>query len=168
MTIKKLSLNAILASLLFVVYLTFSQILYLEFLTFSIILISLNVPRKDAILIVVTFVILVWLVYGINLWSLMYLIIYPGFAFLISVSKKIIKKSEYYVAITGFTFALLAGNLIDLPFILFSKELTLIYLVLGFKTTLVQAVICFTTILIIYQKFESLFISLLKKGKIYE
>jgi len=167
MSIKRLCANAMLACLLFSVYFMFSQILYLEFVTFTIILFCLNIPKWDSIWIITTFVLLIWLVYGISMWSFMYIIIYPLFALLLKLFKKLLSKSIYYVAIFAFIMALLVGNLIDLPMLLFSKAITIAYIIIGFKTTLIQGGIAFVLILLVYEPLSLQFNKLVEKGDIY-
>jgi hypothetical protein len=168
MSVKRITTNAILSALLFTIYLVFSQILYLEFVTFTIVLYALNLPRKDAVAVVSTFVILVWAVYGVSPWSLMYLVVYGGFAWLLSIMAKWLNSNDYRVAGAGFVVALLAGNLIDLPMLLISKEVTIAYIVLGLKTTLVQGTIAFSALLLMYRLIQKNLVYLIKKGNIYE
>ncbi len=167
MSIKRLCANAVLAALLFAVFFMFSQILYLEFVTLTIILLALNIPKYNSIWIVTTFVVLVWLVYGLSLWSFMYIIIYPGFTLLLKALKPLLSKSVYFIAIFGFLMALLAGNLIDLPFLLFSKEITLFYVLMGFRTTLIQGGIAFLAVLFLYEPLAASLQKILNKGDIY-
>lgn len=161
-------MNALLASMLFAIYLVFSQVLYLEFVTFTIILISLCIPKWDNVWIVVTFVILVWLTYGISIWSIMYLIIYPGFALLLNLLKGILTKNIYHIAIAAAIMGFLAGNLIDLPLLLFAKEIVIAYWLIGLKTTLIQGVIAFITVLLLYEPMAKNLKKLILKGTIYD
>lgn len=168
MSVKRITTNAILSALLFTVYLLFSQILYVEFVTFTVVLYALNLPRKDAVAVVATFVVLVWAVYGVSPWSIMYLFVYGGFTWLLSLMRNWLDHNEYRVAVAGFIVALLAGNLIDLPMLLISKEVTIAYIVLGLKTTLVQGTIAFTVLLLMYRVVQKNLVYLIKKGKVYE
>ena len=168
MSIKRISLCAILAALLFVIYMSFSQILYLEFVTFTIVLFALNIPKWDNVWIVCVFVCLIWLVYGIGPWSLMYMIVYPGFTIILSLLKPLIKKHIYLIALLAFIIGLLAGNLIDLPFLLISKEVTVVYILMGIKTTIIQGLIAFITVLLIYQPLANNLEKLIENGRIYE
>ncbi|MFV0498466.1 MAG: hypothetical protein ACK5NF_00280 [Bacilli bacterium] len=150
MKIKSMSLNAMLSAMLFTIYFIFSQILYLEFVCFTIIILSMTLPKFHSVIVSVIFVFLVWLSYGIGVWTIMYIIIYPGFAFMLSLIKDQIKNKLSLVATCGFIMALLVGNLIDLPMLLFSKEITIMYVILGLKTTLIQATICCVSLILFY------------------
>jgi len=168
MSIKKICANALLASLLFALYFIFSQILYLEFVTFTVILFALNLPRWNALWIVMTFVMLVWLSYGIATWSLMYIVIYPTFVIILKLLKKQLTGKLYLTAAFAFMMGLLVGNMVDLPFLLFSKEVTLMYIIMGFQTTLIQGGIAFLGILLLYEPLAKQLSKLIEKGKIYE
>ena len=168
MNIKRLCTNAILASMLFAIYFIFSQILYLEFVTFTVILLSLNLPKWNSLWIVITFVLLVWLSYGIATWSLMYIIIYPGFVLILRLLSKQLKDRLYLIATFAFFMGFLVGNLIDLPFLLFSKEVTIMYVIVGFQTTLIQGGIAFLSILLLYEPIAKQLNRLIEKGDIYE
>jgi len=97
----------------------------------------------------------------------MYIIIYPLFALLLKLFKKLLSKSTYYVAIFAFIMALLVGNLIDLPMLLFSKAVTIAYIIIGFKTTLIQGGTAFVLILMVYEPLSLQFNKLIEKGDIY-
>jgi len=167
MSIKGITANAMLAGMLFAVYFCFSQILYLEFVTFTVILLALTLPKYNSLWVVITFVLLVWLVYGISLWSVMYIFIYPLFTIVLKLLSPILRKSIYYVAGIAFIMGLLVGNLVDLPFLLFSKEVTMMYVIIGFKTTLVQGVIASISVLIMYEPLAKQLSRILQKGAIY-
>ena len=167
MSVKKLCANAMLAALLFTVYFLFSQILYLEFVTFTVIVYAMNLPKLNSLWVVIGFVSLVWLIYGIGIWSIMYMIIYPLFVIIIRLLRRLLSKSLYFIAIFAFFMGLFIGNLIDLPFLLFSPALTMAYLLIGFKTTLVQGGIAFLVILLLYEPLTVQFNKLIEKGEIY-
>ena len=168
MSIKRICTNAILASMLFAIYFIFSQILYLEFVTFTVILLALNLPKWNSLWIVITFVFLVWLVYGIATWSLMYIVIYPGFTLILLLLRKQLSGRIYLTAIFAFFMGLLIGNLVDLPFLLLSKEVTLMYVIIGFQTTLIQGAIAFMSILLLYEPLAKQLRKLIEKGEVYE
>ena len=156
-----------LAALLFGVYALFSNVLYLEFVTITIILYAINIPKWDSLIIVSVFVLLIWLCYGISPWSAMYMVIYPLFALVLKLLSKQLKKSIYLIAFFAFFMALCAGNLIDLPFLLLSREVTIMYFLIGIKTTLVQGGLAFIEVLILYEPLSQQFIKLIEKGDIY-
>lgn len=167
MNVKTICINSMLGALLFAIYFTFSQILYLEFVTFTIILFAMCLPKYNSVIVTVIFVFLVWFAYGIGTWSMMYMIIYPGFSYLFCLSRKRIKNNLWLLASCGFIMGLLAGNLVDLPFLLIAKEITPIYILLGLQTTLTQAAIAAISIIILYEPLSNVLTNLLESKNIY-
>ena len=97
----------------------------------------------------------------------MYMIIYPSFVLLIKAGKKILVRNIYLTAIFAFIMGLLVGNLVDLPFLLFSKEVTMAYIIIGFQTTLAQGCVAFLSVLLLYEPLACLLNKLIEKGEVY-
>lgn len=167
MKVKTLTVNAMLGALLFAIYFTFSQILYLEFVTFTIILFAMCTPRYNSVMITVIFVFLVWFAYGIGIWSLMYMIIYPGFALLFCLLRKVLKNNLWLLAFSAFMMGLLAGNLIDLPVLLMAKEITPFYILLGLQTTITQGAVAAIAIIILYEPLSSSLERIINSNQVY-
>lgn len=54
---------------------------------------------------------------------------------------RVLIKSHVAQILICFLFSFLLGQLVDLPFLLFSDKVTMLYLLLGLKTSLIQGVI---------------------------
>ncbi len=139
MKARKLTRIAIMACIEQVVFGSFSEILYLECITLTLVLFALVFEWKEAVLAAVVFGFLnILLKQGVTPWSMMYLIIYPCYSALVgSLKKTLLKHFSLIVVLTGFL-SFLTGQLLQLPFLLFSKKMTLLYLILGLKTSLIQ------------------------------
>ncbi len=119
MKVKEMTRIALLAALLFIIYSSGSVMLYVELFNFTVLLYGVTLPRRQAVLAVLLVCLLIVFIYGVQLWTMMYVLIFPSYAFIYSWMGRRIK-SEYGFAFLGFFLAFLSGTLIDLPFILLS------------------------------------------------
>ncbi|MBR3692989.1 MAG: cytochrome B [Erysipelotrichales bacterium] len=141
MRVKDLCMIALIATLEYIVFTYFSYILYLECITFTIMMIALYFNTKIAITSSLVFTLLNCLNMGISPWSMMYLLVYPLYSLVISLGKKLIKQKVQYVIITCTLLSFLTGQLLQLPYLLVSKNITYLYLLAGLKTSLIQAIL---------------------------
>ena len=112
---------SLLATLLFIIYSCGSMVMYVELFNFTVLLYSVTLPKKHAFLTVLLFCLLLLLVYGIQLWTLMYALVFPSYTLIYHLFGKRVK-SEYFLAVLGFVLAFLCGTLIDLPFMMMSQQ----------------------------------------------
>ena len=142
MSVRQLTRIALLACIEQVIFGSFTEILYLECITLTIVLFALVFSRKEAFYASVTFGILNMLIkQGVTPWSMMYLLIYPSYTLLVGLLKKtLLKHFSLTVILTG-VLSFLTGQLLELPFLLVSKKITVLYLIAGFKTSLIQGCI---------------------------
>jgi len=150
---KDITRISFLSSILVCVFLAFSQIMYLELVTTTLLLYSLNLEIRDSFMVALIFGAVLLLIFGIQSFSIMYMIIFPIFALIISFSKKLLNKNNWLIIIVGGLFSFLLGTLVDLPYILFSGKATYIYLIMGFQVGVVQG---FATVVVLTLVFESL------------
>lgn len=144
---------SLLATLLFIIYSCGSMVMYVELFNFTVLLYSVTLPKKHAFLTVLLFCLLLLMVYGIQLWTLMYLLVFPSYTLLYHVFGKRFK-SEYSLAVLGFILAFLCGTLIDLPFMMLSGmtwKALWIRLLLGFQVSLGNGLSTFLATLFLYQ-----------------
>ena len=138
---KRYARIAIMASFYFATFFAFSNILYLEAITLMVVCVGLVFDFNDAFLSAVIFGFLLVLYFGPTPWSIMYLAIYPLYSFLSSKLKKILLKSQVLLTIFGALLSFSTGMLLDLPFILVSKTVTMLYILSGLKTSIIQGAI---------------------------
>lgn len=138
-----LCLIALLASLEYVVFVSFANILYLELITFVICLFAVSFRRAQAFLASVIFGSIMLIFNGVNFWNMMYLFIYPCYSLLVAVLRKWLLKYPWLLYLMCGILSFLTGQLLQLPFMLFSKKLTVIYLLMGLKTSFLQGAISF-------------------------
>ena len=139
MSTRQLVRIAMMACIETVIFGSFSDILYLECITMTIVLFALVFDKKESFWAAVVFGIMNMLVrQGVNLWSMMYLIIYPLYSLLISALKRHLLNRFKRVAIITGILSFLTGQLLELPFLLFSTKITVFYLLMGLKTSLIQ------------------------------
>lgn len=157
MPTRSIARTAMLAAFLFVCFTSFSLILYLEVITIMIVLTALVFPKREALLAILVFTILNMTIQGITIWSLLYVVVYLSYGLFVSTFKKYLLGHEYRVmAIVGI-FAFSTGMILDLPFFLFSKELTYLYLILGLQTSIIQAVLGCLQVLVFYKPLVKVF-----------
>lgn len=142
---------AVMAAIEQIVFTSFSFILYLECITFTIVVFAMVFQTKQAVLASIVFAFLNFVTQGITLWTGMYLLIYPTYSLLIGLSKNFLQKHFFVlVFICGF-FSFLTGQILQLPFLLFSSKVTMLYILLGLKTSLIQMAIAGTTCFFCYK-----------------
>jgi len=141
MKVKDLVLITVLASIQYVVFTSFSFVLYLEFITFVTVLFAMNFKRQEAVLGSIIFVIIYMLTSGITPWSMMYLIVYPTYSLLTSLLKPFFKKHFSALVVTCGFFSFATGQILQIPFLLFSKNITIYYLIAGLKVSIPQGII---------------------------
>ncbi|MEG2684845.1 MAG: cytochrome B [Erysipelotrichaceae bacterium] len=163
MKIRTLTRIAIMGSILFTIFYSFSFILYLELITFTILIFSL-VFKKDTILACIIFALINMLVNGFTPWNIMYMLIYPSYACILSYSSCILIKHMKVVPLICGTLSFATGMLVDLGFILFSPTVTLFYVIMGLKTSIIQG--CLSAILCLFL-FEPVYNSLMKIRKVH-
>lgn len=141
MKVKQLTQIALMASIEVCIFTIFSNILYLEAITFTVFLFAMVFSFKEAILSSLIFALCLLLVLGVTPWNLMYLLIYPSYSFIIHLLKKWLINSFYFrVFIVGFL-SFLTGQLMQIPFMLVSSKVGLLYILLGLKTSFFQGII---------------------------
>lgn len=151
MNVKTLTKIAIMASIQSVVFTIFSQILYLEGITFTICLFACAFKKNEAVFASLIFAMVNMLVQGINIWTMMYVLIYPTYSFIVSSLKPILLKRIGLMVFVCGLLSFATGQLLDLPFILFSKEVTIFYILLGLKTSLIQGCLSALMCLLIFE-----------------
>ena len=151
MKARELCYIAVIGALESVVFTSFSFILYLECITFTVVLFAMTFRTRQAVLGAVVFAILNFSIQGVTPWSMMYLLIYPLYSLVVGLLKPMLHRHFLLlVGLCGFL-SFLTGQLVQLPFILVSKNLTLLYLIAGLKTSLIQGGMAAATCLICYK-----------------
>ncbi len=102
------------------------------------------------------------MVMGITLWTLLYLMIYPLYAWIIASWKLFLMKHPLCLCIVCGCLSFLCGQLLDLPFLLFGKQATLVYVLMGLKTSLIQGILSFVTCMLL---FDPLYLQMSKLEK---
>lgn len=151
MKTKELTRIAFMAAILVCVFQACAQILYLELITFTIIVYGCAFPKKEAILSCLIFGLCNVLFMGINPWTLMYVIIYPCYAWLVSSTRRITQKHPLLLCLLCGFLSFLCGQLLDLPYLLFSGKITILYILMGLKTSLMQGIISFLVCLFLFE-----------------
>ena len=146
MTARELTRIALMGTLLYIVFHAFSDILYLEMITFS---------RRETVIACVLFAALHLLLHGIMVWNIAYLLIFPTYGYLFASMKRLLKGRPTLTALIAGCFSFLIGQLVDLPFILFSQTITVFYLLLGVKTSLIQGTLTFLVTLFLYEPIQN-------------
>lgn len=159
--VRELCFISLLGALEFVVFTSFSQILYLECITFVIVVVALNFSRKTAVFSSLIFTIVNLGVMGVTPWSLLYILIYPTYSLILSILSRIINKYAWSVIAVCGMLSFLTGQLMELPYLLVSKNVTIAYLIVGLKTSLLQGIVsalfcalCYQSIVKVLKRLE--------------
>ncbi|WP_290138532.1 hypothetical protein [uncultured Dubosiella sp.] len=153
LTAKELTHCAMLGALFYIVFHMFANLLYVEAITFSIFVCAQVFSRKEVVMACALTGLLQLLFHGFMPWNVAYALIFPGYALWFATLKRAVKKHEWIAWINGAIAALFLGQLVDLPFILFDKKLTILYILMGLKTSIIQAGIVFLEFVFLYDPF---------------
>lgn len=163
MKTRELTRIAFMGALMCCVFQLFSSILYLELITFTIVVFSCSCPRKEAVLACVVFALLNMLFMGINPWTMMYLVIYPVYALILTSAKGVLLKHRLLLYGMCGVLSFLTGQLLDVPFLLFSSKVTLLYILIGLRTSLVQGIISFVACMFLFDPLHKRIKEIMKK-----
>lgn len=150
MTVRSLTRIAIMASIQCVVFTMFSQILYLEGITFVVCLFACVFERKEVVFASLIFALVNMLIQGFTIWTMMYALIYPSYSFIVATFKNVWLNNRVGIIILCGVLSFATGQLMEIPFLLFSKAATVFYIVLGLKTSIVQGCLSAMMCLLIF------------------
>lgn len=157
LSMKKLNvydfcLIALLASVQYAIFVFFSNILYLEMITFTIVLFAVGFERYQCVWASIVFGLLMLCLNGVNFWNMMYVFIYPIYSLIINILKDHLVKHKLVLSFVCGFLSFLTGQLLQLPFMLFSKKVTLIYIIMGLKTSIIQGVLSFLVCWLLFER----------------
>lgn len=164
-TTRELTHIAFMGCLLFCVFQAFASILYLEMITFTVIVFCMLFPRRDAILACGIFAMMNMLIMGITPWTFAYLLIYTAYAALLTTLKNHLLKHRFLLYCICGILSFLTGILLDLPFLLFSDKVTMLYMLMGLKTSLIQGAISFTVAMFLFDSVYQKLALILRKDE---
>lgn len=166
MSVKEMTKVALLATLLFMIYSMGYMVMYVELFNFTVLLYGVSLTRRQSFGAVLIFSCLLVLVYGVQIWTLMYVLVFPTYTLVYHQVGKW-THSEYVLASVGFILAFLCGTLIDLPFMLMSgltSKALIIRLILGFQVSLGNGICTFLATLFLFPSLSKLLTKLNKNG----
>lgn len=159
---KTMVRSSVIGSFLYVVYISFSNILYLELLTTMLLTFSQIVSRRVIINASILFSILVNVLNGPQIWHLMYLFIYPFYASIFSENKAKFEKHEKVIPFVGAICSGIVGIVLDIPFLLFGKYVTIYYLLSSIKTSVIQGTLTYLSLMLLYKPMKKIFIKIVQ------
>ena len=160
MKTRELTRIALMGTILYVVFQAFSDILYLEMITFTILAFSQVFTRRETVLSCLLFAAVHLLLHGIMFWNIAYLIIFPTYGLLFSASRGLLDRHPGFVPFYGAFFSFLTGQLVDLPFLLLSDTVTVLYMIMGLKTSLIQGCLTFLTLLFLFEPIKKVLLQI--------
>lgn len=132
---------ALLASIQFVAFTSFSFVMYLEVITLCTIIIALCFPTRIAVMASFIFAMVNMLVSGITPWNFLYVVVYPVYSLIVGINKEWLLHKRWAQILLCGLFSFLTGQILQLPYLLFSKHVTMLYLILGLKVSIPQGII---------------------------
>ena len=147
LSVKELCVISIIACIEAVVFTSFSQVLYLEAITLTILMFAVVFKARIAFMGAVVYGLVNMVINGITPWTMIYFLIYPCYTMLVILMKPLLKNHVIGYSILCGLLSFLTGQLLQLPYLLFSSTVTAFYLLAGMKTSLIQGglsvVLCF-------------------------
>ncbi|MEY8256718.1 hypothetical protein AAK706_03180 [Erysipelotrichaceae bacterium 66-17] len=151
LTVREIARCAVLGALFYIVFHLFSNVLYVEGITLTLFVCAQVFKRKEVLAGTMVFAMLQLLFHGFMIWNMAYAVIFPLYALWFCSLKKTAEKHEWIAWAAGALAAFLLGQLVDLPFLVFGKTVTIVYILLGMKTSLIQAGVVFLEFLFLYE-----------------
>ncbi len=151
---KRMTRVALIGAFLFCTFFSLSNILYLEAITLMIIAVAMVFDRRDSFQSSIVFGVLLIMYLGLTPWSIMYFVIYPCYSLLTNFLRPVLREKDWLLIIYGFILSCSTGLILDLPFILVSKTVTIYYILTGLKTSIIQGTLTAFEIVLIYEPLE--------------
>ncbi len=163
LTTKKMALIAILGCVQYVSFMSLSFIPYLEVITSVTVCFAMVFSTRDAILGSFIFGSIYLLTNGITPWGSMYFFIYPTYSLIISMGRPFFGRHLIILCLVAGLLSFATGQLLQLPFLMFSKQVTLLYMLMGLQVSLGQFVLTFAFMFLTYRRFEAVLTFLNRK-----
>lgn len=160
MRTKELTRIAFMAAMEYVVFMMFSSVLYLEAITLILVLFATTFSLKESLTASLTCNLLLMIQYGVHTWTIGYLLAFTLQTLTSYSCKKWLLSSTWFCIPFCFLLSFLLGTCIDLPFLLISDAITYLYLIMGFKTSLIQAIITAFEACFLFQPLQKVLIQL--------
>lgn len=151
LTVREMARCAVLGTLFYIVFHLFSNVLYAEGITLTLFVCAQVFKRKEVLAGTMVFALLQLFFHGFMIWNMTYAVIFPLYALWFYSLNRLAAKHEWVAWTTGALAAFLLGQLVDLPFLVFGKTVTIVYILLGMKTSLIQAGVVFLEFLFLYE-----------------
>lgn len=152
MDTKSLCMTALLGGILFLSFSLCSSILYLEVITLTLVVVSMYFRKDIVLLSIVVFSICLVTNIGFSIYTCMYLAVYVLYGiFTLKLKPYLMNHPNILYLYIGFL-SFMTGQILELPFLLVSKKVTIIYILLGLKTSLIQGGISFIAAMLLYDK----------------
>ena len=161
MRLKLLVLDAFLAASLVVLKEVLAFLPNVELVTLFLIIFALNLPLKDSLLIAFIYATLEGLLYGFNIFSLSY---YLVFILIVFLTPLFIKEASYLkIAVLSFFYGLFFDVIFALPLVVNGLRMVFAYLLNGLLFSLVHAVMNFILALFLYERIDQIFKTCLER-----
>lgn len=92
----------------------------------------------------------------------MYLFIYPFYAYIFSENKAKFEKHEKVIPFVGAICSGIVGIVLDIPFLLFGKYVTIYYLLSSIKTSVIQGTLTYLSLMLLYKPMKKIFIKIVQ------
>ncbi|MFR2885718.1 MAG: cytochrome B [Merdibacter sp.] len=92
--------------------------------------------------------------------NIAYLIIFPAYGLLFSSCRGFLSRHPGCIPFYGAFFSFLTGQLVDLPFLLLSDTVTVLYMIMGLKTSLIQGCLTFLTLLFLFEPIKKVLLQI--------
>jgi len=137
----------------------------IELVTFLFILFGRNFRLSDSIMIAVVFCFLQLLLYGVDIWTYMYFVVWILLVVIANYTK-LLFNTEQKVALFSGGFGLIFGFLFSIPYFVISFKMGWIYFIKGIPFDLVHGIANYIIMLILFERCDKVIKKLVIKHKI--
>ena len=149
--VKELCVISIIACIEAVVFTLFSQVLYLEAITLTVMMFAVVFDKRISLMGALVYGLVNMVINGITPWTFMYFLIYPCYTLIVIVMKSVLKDRVLWYSVLCGVLSFMTGQLLQVPYLLFSSKVTAFYLLAGLKTSLIQGVLSAVSCFVLFQ-----------------
>ena len=149
--VKELCVISIIACIEAVVFTSFSQVLYLEAITLTVMMFAVVFDKRISLMGALVYGLVNMVINGITPWTVMYFLIYSCYTLIVIVMKSVLKDRVLGYSVLCGVLSFMTGQLLQVPYLLFSSKVTAFYLLAGLKTSLIQGVLSAVSCFVLFQ-----------------
>ncbi|MFI3209954.1 MAG: hypothetical protein R3Y64_02715 [Peptostreptococcaceae bacterium] len=150
--------TAVLATLIYMMYMIGSSFLYFELVNFMVMLYGTTLKKREAVYSVLLFCMIVVLTKGFGLWAMMYFVVFISYVLIYNFVSTKTDNTDVYLVVSAIL-SFLCGSLLQIPYLItggLTGKALLTYLLLGFKVSIGSLICTVVAVICLYDRLSKL------------